>query len=91
MKKKKKPVETKSVQRGIARSTRRRIQSGGRKRPDKGQGKDKESSPKAESYFDTKQRMTNQDLKELNKATGTTCTEGYTAETPDGTRHLGSK
>ena len=66
MKKKKKPVETESIQRRKARPARRRVQSGGRKRSNKGQGKDKQSCPKAESYFDTKQRMSNQDLKELN-------------------------
>jgi hypothetical protein len=91
MKKKKKPVETESVQRRKARLARRRIQSGGRKRPNKGQSKDKESCSKAESYFDTKQRMNDQDLRELNKATGSTCTEGYTVDTPNRIRHLGTK
>ena len=86
---KKKSEETGPIQRRIARPARRRIQSGGRKRPNKGQSKDEESCPKAESYFDTKQKMSNQDLKKLNKATGTTCTEVYTVETPDGIRHLG--
>ena len=92
MKKKKKPVETESVQIRKARPARRKIQSGGRKRPNKGQDKDK-NCPKAESYFDTKQRMSNQDLKKLNKATGTTgttCTEGYNVEPPSGTVSLGT-
>ena len=93
MKKKKKLVETESVQRRIARPAHRRIQSGGRKGPNKGQGKDKQNCPKAdlESYFDTKQTMSDQDLKELNRAIGSTCTEQYTVETPDGPRHLGTK
>ena len=37
MKKKKKPVETETVQTRTARPARRKIQSGGRKRPNKGQ------------------------------------------------------
>ena len=35
--------------------------------------------------------MNDQDLRELNKANGSTCTEGYTVDTPDGIRHLGIK
>ena len=35
--------------------------------------------------------MNGQDLRELNKATGSTCTEGYTVDTPNRIRHLGTK
>ena len=91
MKKRKKPVETESALRKKARPARRKIQSSGRKRPNKGQDKDKQSCPKAESYFDTKQRMSNQDLNVLNNATSTTCTEGYNVDTQNGKVYLGTK